>query len=163
MHPAQASAAAWTNDDPDGPPKWSPSDPKVLRLRRLPTTSFNLARGPRWADSRALGNPPAPLGASKRVRAPGARLTAGLSRPTSYDVTVPGQVIADRYQLEREIGQGAMGSVWLSKHLTLGTSVAVKLIAGEAARNADALARFAREAQLAARIRRLQSRRPDEC
>ena len=68
-------------------------------------------------------------------------------------MTVPGQVIADRYQLEREIGQGAMGSVWLSKHLTLGTSVAVKLIAGEAARNADALARFAREAQLAARIR----------
>jgi len=68
-------------------------------------------------------------------------------------VTVQGQVIADRYQLEREIGKGAMGSVWLSKHLTLGTSVAVKLIAVEAARGADSLARFAREAQLAARIR----------
>ena len=68
-------------------------------------------------------------------------------------MTVRGQVIADRYQLDREIGQGAMGSVWLSKHLTLGTPVAVKLISGEAARDPDALARFAREAQLAARIR----------
>jgi serine/threonine protein kinase len=82
-----------------------------------------------------------------------ARLTAGLSPPTPYDVTVQGQVIADRYQLEREIGKGAMGSVWLSRHLTLGTPVAVKLIAVEAARCPDSLARFAREAQLAARIR----------
>ncbi len=135
--PSQIAACAWTIDDPDRPLKWSASDPRWLLLRPLARTAEH-----QTAE--------VPL---NRLAAWVARLTAALSRPTSYHVTVQGQVIADRYQLEREIGKGAMGSVWLSKHLTLGTSVAVKLIAVEAARVTDSLARFAREAQLAARIR----------
>ena len=65
---------------------------------------------------------------------------------------VQGQVIAGRYQLESMIGRGGMGSVWRAKHLTLGTTVAVKIINSELANHAHARARFDREAKLVARI-----------
>ena len=42
-----------------------------LRLRRLPTTGLHLARGPRWADGRALENPPALLGVREAGSGPG--------------------------------------------------------------------------------------------
>ena len=38
----------------------------------------------------------------------------------------PGQLIDNRYRLEREIGVGGMGSVWLATDLTLDRQVAVK-------------------------------------
>jgi serine/threonine-protein kinase len=64
-----------------------------------------------------------------------------------------GVIVGGRYQLDRPLGDGAMGAVWLARHLTLGSAVAVKLIHAEAARNAEAVARFEREARLAASIR----------
>ncbi|RLB53760.1 MAG: serine/threonine protein kinase [Deltaproteobacteria bacterium] len=63
-----------------------------------------------------------------------------------------GQVIAERYQLVECLGQGAMGSVWLGRHLLLGSEVAVKLVSGEMARRPEAIQRFYREATLAAQI-----------
>jgi serine/threonine-protein kinase len=63
-------------------------------------------------------------------------------------------IIGERYALERKIGEGAMGAVWLGRHLMLGTAVAVKLIRREALeRNPNALRRFEREAVTAARIK----------
>jgi serine/threonine-protein kinase len=64
-----------------------------------------------------------------------------------------GQTIAGKYRLVRLLGKGGMGSVWLAEHLTLKTPVAIKLIDFVAAKNAQARARFDREAQVAARIR----------
>jgi serine/threonine protein kinase len=65
----------------------------------------------------------------------------------------PGVVVAERYQLVRELGQGGMGSVWLADHLTLKIPCALKLILGHAVGSADARARFEREAQAAAQLR----------
>ncbi len=45
-----------------------------------------------------------------------------------------------------------MGSVWRATHVTLNTTVALKIIKRGAARNARSLARFEREARLVARI-----------
>jgi serine/threonine-protein kinase len=39
-----------------------------------------------------------------------------------------GQRIADKYELEREIGQGGMGAVWLARHVELERRVAVKFM-----------------------------------
>jgi serine/threonine-protein kinase len=64
-----------------------------------------------------------------------------------------GKLIAGKYRLERPLGKGAMGSVWLAEHQSLHTHVAIKLIHFEAAQNALARTRFDREAQLSARIR----------
>jgi hypothetical protein len=63
------------------------------------------------------------------------------------------QILAAKYRLIRQLGQGGMGSVWLAEHLTLRSPVAIKLIEPSIAANQEALARFLREAQAAASLR----------
>jgi serine/threonine-protein kinase len=46
-----------------------------------------------------------------------------------------------------------MGAVWVAEHLTLRTQVAVKFLSQELALNADALARFSREAAAASQVK----------
>lgn len=64
-----------------------------------------------------------------------------------------GKIVAERYRIERLIGQGGMGSVWLARHLSLGKPVAVKLIHPALASSPQALHRFEVEARAAARVR----------
>ena len=59
-------------------------------------------------------------------------------------------MVAGKVRLEQLLGKGGMGSVWRGTHLTLGTPVAVKFMADS---NPESLARFQREAQVAAQIR----------
>jgi eukaryotic-like serine/threonine-protein kinase len=68
-------------------------------------------------------------------------------------VGAPQQILSGKYRLERELGRGGMGSVWLAQHLTLRSPVAIKLIDPQIASNPEALARFLREAQAAAALR----------
>lgn len=65
----------------------------------------------------------------------------------------PGTIIAERYRLQREIGRGAMGSVWLATHLSLEREVAIKILHLEAAQRESSLARFQREGKLLAMLR----------
>jgi hypothetical protein len=60
-------------------------------------------------------------------------------------------MLADRYELDREIGRGGMGSVWLARDTVLGRTVAIKQIGLIAGGHAD-LGRAEREAHLAARV-----------
>ncbi|MEO7330651.1 MAG: protein kinase [Minicystis sp.] len=62
-------------------------------------------------------------------------------------------MIADRFRLERPLGQGGMGEVWLSHHISLDIPCAIKFIFAEAAADEDLRARFDREAKIAAQIR----------
>ena len=64
-----------------------------------------------------------------------------------------GLVVADRFRLDRQLGKGGMGSVWLARHIALAIPCAVKFIVPEAARSADLRARFEREAKAAAQLR----------
>src|SRR5262245_16775127 len=41
-----------------------------------------------------------------------------------------GSVIADKYRLERIMGEGGMGAVWRAHHLQLDLPVAIKLMRG---------------------------------
>ena len=68
-------------------------------------------------------------------------------------VGAPQQILSGKYRLERELGRGGMGSVWLAQHLTLRSPVAIKLIDPSIASNPEALQRFLREAQSAASLR----------
>jgi serine/threonine-protein kinase len=68
-------------------------------------------------------------------------------------VGAPQQILTGKYRLERELGRGGMGSVWLAQHLTLRSPVAIKLIDPAIAENPEALSRFLREAQSAASLR----------
>ena len=64
-----------------------------------------------------------------------------------------GLILAGRYRLISKLGQGGMGSVWRAEDMTLGAEVAVKLIDEAFAGSTEALKRFRREAQAAAKIR----------
>ncbi len=61
-------------------------------------------------------------------------------------------MIAGRYTLDREIGRGGMGAVWLARDETLGRDVAIKRIGTAPGGESADLARAEREARLAARL-----------
>jgi serine/threonine protein kinase len=63
------------------------------------------------------------------------------------------QVIAGRFRIEREIGIGGMGTVYLATHLGLERPVAVKIIKREFAGDRDVAERFLREARTMAKLR----------
>jgi serine/threonine-protein kinase len=65
----------------------------------------------------------------------------------------PGEVLAGKYAIEAVLGRGGMGLVLAARHLQLDERVAIKLMLPEVATNADAVARFVREARAAAKIR----------
>lgn len=63
-----------------------------------------------------------------------------------------GTVIAGRLLLRRQLGQGAMGTVWVAHDQELDAEVAVKFLGTGGEANPAALARFKREAQASAKI-----------
>jgi len=63
------------------------------------------------------------------------------------------RVLAGRYQLLHMVGRGGMGSVWMGKHLSLGTPVAVKLLEPRLAASEALRTRFLREARAAATLK----------
>jgi serine/threonine-protein kinase len=65
----------------------------------------------------------------------------------------PGVIVAETYEVERLLGRGGMGEVWLARHRRLaGKQVAIKVLHVDRALPAEALARFRREAEIAARL-----------
>jgi serine/threonine-protein kinase len=64
-----------------------------------------------------------------------------------------GDVLAGRYRVDRVLGVGGMGVVVAAHHVELDDRVAIKFLLPEALHNADAIARFTREAQAAVKIK----------
>jgi eukaryotic-like serine/threonine-protein kinase len=94
---------------------------------------------------------PKPSGAdpglsSRSVSGSGSR--AEVEGPAKY---VAGDVIVEKYELLRLLGEGGMGAVWLAKNLTLEVEVALKLIRREVA-TLEASERLLQEARAAAKL-----------
>jgi serine/threonine protein kinase len=64
-----------------------------------------------------------------------------------------GQTLDEKYRLDRLLGQGGMGAVYLATHLGTERYVALKLIAPQFMRNEEFVERFKREARAAGRLR----------
>jgi serine/threonine protein kinase len=64
-----------------------------------------------------------------------------------------GLVLDEKYRLERLLGKGGMGAVYLATHLGTDRYVALKLITPQFMRNEEFVARFKREARAAGRLR----------
>jgi serine/threonine protein kinase len=73
--------------------------------------------------------------------------------PLASGIPRPGEVLAQKYQIERVLGIGGMGVVLSAMHLQLQQRVAIKLLLPEVASNKEAHTRFMREAQAASSIR----------
>ncbi|MCB9735309.1 MAG: serine/threonine protein kinase [Deltaproteobacteria bacterium] len=72
------------------------------------------------------------------------------------EAAAPRRAGAGQYALQRRIGVGGMGEVWLAEHDTLARPAALKLVRRERLMNAEheaeALERFAQEARVTARL-----------
>ena len=63
-----------------------------------------------------------------------------------------GSIVLDRYRVEAELGEGAMGRVYRARHVRVGRTVAIKVLHSHMLREPGAVERFEREARLAARL-----------
>jgi serine/threonine protein kinase len=63
-----------------------------------------------------------------------------------------GTILADRYQVQKVIGDGGMGSVFLAEHVTLRKKVALKVLHPELCRDQTHVDRFLQEARAASMI-----------
>jgi serine/threonine-protein kinase len=118
----------------------------AARLRRLMDAERAKPKAPAAPDSAATAGAPAP-DAKAGAAAPAA---AGAAAP------IPEAERLGRYHLEREIGRGAMGTVYLGRDTAINRLVAIKAIplASEFsdAELAEARVRFFREAETAGRL-----------
>src|SRR5579859_7997636 len=64
----------------------------------------------------------------------------------------PGHTVAGRFRVERRLGAGGMGEVWLGVHNELRLRVAIKTLRADVLANPEVVARFSREAFLLGRI-----------
>jgi len=64
-----------------------------------------------------------------------------------------GEVIDSRYEIEAQIGSGAMGKVYRVRHVTVGRTFALKLLRKTLKDNLNVRARFIREAQATGKMR----------
>jgi len=66
--------------------------------------------------------------------------------------SIVGAIVANRYLIQRKIGQGGMGRVYLAGHVRMGRRCAIKVLSRELSNDVQAVSRFAREATNASRI-----------
>src|SRR5687767_11660126 len=64
-----------------------------------------------------------------------------------------GHILDGKYRVERELGRGGMGTVYLATHLGTERPVAVKIISPQYMQKAEFVERFRREARAAGRLR----------
>src|SRR5262245_39784469 len=80
-----------------------------------------------------------------------ARKRFGARRDARYSPAMqPGEVIAERFEIEQRVGSGGMGEVYRARDRASGEAVAVKVLLE---RDAAGAARFLREAEVLAELR----------
>src|SRR5436190_13678258 len=65
---------------------------------------------------------------------------------------ITGRTIKGRYEVLKKLGEGGMGTVYLAEQVSIGRKVALKLLQGNYAKKDEFIARFRREARLAASL-----------
>ncbi len=66
--------------------------------------------------------------------------------------SLTGNVLADRYLIDRKLGEGGMGEVYLAEHIRMKRKVAVKVMRAWLTKDPAAIGRFHREAENASQI-----------
>lgn len=132
---------------PPRPSAPAPADPASLPPFDLPVTVPPAARPP-LPGARPNSVPPA--AALFPPQPPHSSAVLDALPPVSRAYR-PKDVIAGKYELQRVLGQGGMGEVWVARNRDLDADVAIKLIRADSSAD-DSADRLLREAQAAARL-----------
>ena len=81
-----------------------------------------------------------------------AKVADGAIAATPAQGVGPGSLIGGRYRLERIVGEGGMGSVWLATQEDLDRQVAVKCLKPKTGEDTELVERFMREAKAVAAV-----------
>ena len=73
-------------------------------------------------------------------------------RSTGGGNDLVGSIVAERYHVMKKLGEGGMGQVYLAEHVKMGRKSALKVMNPGMNQDADAIARFNREAANASRL-----------
>jgi eukaryotic-like serine/threonine-protein kinase len=92
-----------------------------------------------------------PPGAAVTTGSPPAAPSSGTPSPGAAEPSLVGKRV-HKYEVVRVIGRGGMGTVYEGLNTAIGKRVAMKFIDAAAGSNADAVARFQREAQAASAV-----------
>jgi formylglycine-generating enzyme required for sulfatase activity len=113
------------------------------------------ARGTESGDAKPAPGGSAPDGESARRTEP---LPTNEAAPLPSTVNTaafglkPGELFLGKYEIVRQIGSGGMGTVYLARHTSLDSHVAIKLMHVHQGQNAAAIERFKREARSCAQV-----------
>lgn len=110
-----------------------------------------------WSLGHAAGRETAALTASRAVPTPPLRAPVSMPAiPLASSPAAPDRTSLGRYRIERQLGRGAMGAVYLGRDPQIGRPVAIKTMAlaseFEGAELIEARQRFFREAETAGRL-----------
>ncbi len=72
--------------------------------------------------------------------------------PRADEDPLLGRVVDGRYRVEKRIGEGGMGVVYLATHTVLQKKLALKVLRGDGSKDAETVQRFMQEAQAATSI-----------
>jgi eukaryotic-like serine/threonine-protein kinase len=89
--------------------------------------------------------------ASPAISAEATGPMSGVGRGKAYPPG-PGDILAEKYRVERVLGIGGMGVVVAATHLQLGRTVALKLMLPQSSASAETSARFIQEARAASEV-----------
>src|SRR5262249_24075276 len=115
-----------------------------------PSTGVGVQRAGVAAAATPAPGPPAPGTPPPTTDPPAGARTSYL--PPQEDPLL-GRTLAGRYLIQKKLGEGGMGAVYLATHNLLEKQVALKVLHGEFARKPDLVERFMQEAKAASRIR----------
>jgi hypothetical protein len=73
-------------------------------------------------------------------------------RSANAQADLLGSIVAERYHILKKLGEGGMGTVYLAEHVKMGRKAALKVMNPGMNTDADAIARFNREAANASRL-----------
>ncbi len=122
--------------------------PGPMQLAAAQTEGGKNGDAPAKSASPSPSPSPAPAGGALDRTA-----TAHGAKPSLTTTLEPGQVLAQRYRVQRLLGKGGMGAVYLADDEVLGELVALKVISSAFAADEQAMvARFRREAAAARKV-----------
>jgi len=113
-----------------------------------PTTGNVIRRDK--SERSVLSDPPPPLAPQRSAPPPRAQPSTLPPKGPSRDLIT--KTIGGKYVVRAVLGEGGMGTVFEAEHLTIGRSVAVKVLHPNQARKKDAVRRFHQEARAAGAI-----------